>query len=119
MVKIVGQYVQATSTGSERKLNPVKTMEAILSRIELARKNQTEGLNPAAEPGYLGSVSDDPPVEQSRLAEPRPAKEVKGKGNLRSVRGRNTAVNPMFLRPPPPLEPLRPGEGVEPGMGGA
>ena len=74
-------------------------MEAILSRIELARKNQTEGLNPAPKPGYLGSVSDDPPVEQSRLAKPRPAKEVKGKGNLRSVRGRN----PMFLTPPPPL----------------
>ena len=68
-------------------------MEAILSRIELARKNQTEGLNPAAGPGYLGSVSDDPPVEQSRLAKPRPAKEVKGKGNLRSVRGLAKYVN--------------------------
>ena len=103
LVKIVGQYVQATSSGPERRLNPVRTMESILSRIELSRRNQTEGTNPATEPGYLGSVSDDPPVEQPRLAEPRPAKEVRGKGNLRSVRGRNTAFNPMFLTPPPPL----------------
>ena len=35
-----------------------------------------------------------------RVAVPRPAKEVRGRGNLGSARGRSTAFNPMFLMPP-------------------
>ena len=105
MVKIVGQFVQATSNvGSDKRLNPVKTMESILSRIELAKKNQTEGQTTEAEPGNLGTESAEPPVEQARLVEPiRSAKETRGKSNLKSVRGRNNVANPMFLTPPPPL----------------
>ena len=104
MVKIVGQIVQATSNaGSDKKLNALKTMESILARNELAKKNQAEGQNTESETAPAESVTAEPPVEQARLDEPiRPTKVPRGKNNLRSVRGKTKAVNPLFLTPPPP-----------------
>ena len=71
MVKIVGQFVQATSNaGSDKKLNALKTMEFILARNELAKKNQAEGQTTGSETAPAESVTAEPPVEQARLAEP-------------------------------------------------
>ena len=79
-------------------------MESILARIELAKKNQAEGQTTKSETAPAESVTAEPPVEQARLAEPiRPVKVPRGKNNLKSVRGKNKAVNPLYLTPPPPL----------------
>ena len=109
MVKIMGQFVQATTNaGSDKKLNPHKTMESILARNELAKKNQAEGQITGPETAPAESVTAEPPVEQARLTEPiRPTKVPRGKSNLRSVRGKTTAVNPLFLTPPPPLATMK------------
>ena len=105
MVKIVGQFVQATSNaGPDKKLNALKTMESILARNELAKKNLAEGQTTGSVTAPAEAVTAEPPVEQARLAEPiRPTKVPRGKSNLRSVRGKTIAVNPLFLTPPPPL----------------
>ena len=71
-------------------------MESILARIELAKKNQPEGQTTESETAPAESVTAEPPVEQARLAEPiRPVKVPRGKNNLKSVRGKNKAVNPL------------------------
>lgn len=92
----VGQFVQATASGPERRLNPTKTMEGIL-----ARKNQDEGTTPATEPE--GEVSVSPSVEQPRVTVAKPPnQQVQARVNAGATRGRNSVVNPMFHTPPPP-----------------
>ena len=88
MVKIVGQFVQATSNaGSDKKL---------LARSGLAKKNQAEGQTTESESAPAESVTAEPPVEQARLTEPiRPFKVPRGKSNLRSVRGEDHSCEPL------------------------
>lgn len=96
LVNRVGQFVQATASGPERRLNPTKTMEGIL-----ARKNQDEGTTPATEPE--GEVSVSPSVEQPRVTVAKPPnQQVQARVNAGATRGRNSVVNPMFHTPPPP-----------------
>ena len=69
MVKIVGQFVQATSNaGSDKKLNALKTMESILARSELSKKNQAEDQITESETAPAESVTAEPTVEEPRLA---------------------------------------------------
>ena len=84
----MGQFVQATTNaGSDKKLNAHKTMESILARNELAKKNLAEVQITGPETAPAESVTTEPPVEEARLTEPiRPSKVPRGKSNLRSVR---------------------------------
>ena len=105
MVKIMGQFVQATTNaGSDKKLNAHKTMESILARNELAKKNLAEVQITGPEAAPAAPATAEPPGVEQRLTEPiRPSKVPRGKSNQRSVRGKNPARNPLFLTPPPPL----------------
>ena len=96
MVKIMGQFVQATTNaGSDKKLSAHKTMESILARNELAKKNLVEVQITGPETAPAASATAEPPVEEQRVTEPiRPPKAPRGKGNLRSVRGK-TPARPM------------------------
>ena len=113
MVKIMGQFVQATTNaGSDKLLNAHKTMETILARNEQAKKSAAEVqitepevaivAAPAAAPAVL--VPAELPVVEQRAPEPkRQPKAPRGKGNQRSARGK-TLTRPMkFPHPPPPL----------------
>ena len=113
MVKIMGQFVQATTNaGSDKLLNAHKTMETILARNEQAKKSAAEvqitepEVAPVAAPAAapVALVPAELPVVEQRAPEPkRQPKAPRGKGNQRSARGK-TLTRPMkFPNPPPPL----------------
>ena len=87
MVKIMGQFVQATTNaGSDKLLNAHKTMETILARNELAKKSTAEVQITEPEVAPVALVPAEPPVVEPRVPEPkRQPKAPRGKGNLRSV----------------------------------
>jgi len=101
----MGQFVQATTNaGSDKLLNAHKTMESILARNELAKKNAAEVQITEPEVAPVALVPAEPPVVEPRVPEPkRQPKAPRGKGNLRSVRGKTLARPMKFLTPPPPL----------------
>ena len=123
MVKIMGQFVQATTNaGSDKKLNAHKTMESILARNELAKKNLVEVQITGPEAAPAAPATAEPPVEEIRVTEPiRPPKVPRGKGNLRSIRGKTPARPMKFLTPPPPLgnTEVRGRSGSREGRGGS
>ena len=118
MVKIMGQFVQATTNaGSDKLLNAHKTMETIVARNEQAKKSATEVQITEPEVVVVAAsavetaalVTAETPVVEQRDPEPTKvpralqSKVQRGKGNQRSVRGKTLNRPIRFPHPPPQL----------------
>ena len=96
MVQICAQFLQATSDAGERRLNPVRTMESLVDRIQRSR----------SKPPTVGqTVAVGPVIEQAEVEIiDHPAVQQPGAGFVMAPKGQ-MVVNPLFAAPASAVPP--------------
>ena len=112
MVKLFAQYSQATATALNTRINPLRTMELLVEKVEKSRKKQQSVL-PGTKSVPQGTALDQEPVVGAEEDQPGHS----GQGGSKSVTKGLKVTTPKHSTPPPADATTRGGGGHSNGRG--